>query len=92
MAHATRPAFSVLQREENKGVNNTGWRMRGSIKAVAVGQARATKALVTKADKDAEEAAAGRRADDVDTLIGVGRRKLLRLAGKRSLGAKEPHA
>jgi hypothetical protein len=62
--------------------------MRGSIKAVAVGQARATRTLETMANLDAEEAGAGRRADDVDTLIGVGRRKLLRLAGK--IGPSEP--
>ena len=51
----------------------------GSMKAVAVGQARGANALLAMA-KDAEtKAAAGKHPPYVETFIGIGRRKLLRV-------------
>ena len=61
------------------------WRMKGSIKAVGEGQARAVKALVVAAGRPSR--IAGERADDVDTLIGVGRRSLMRTVAKTSRSA-----
>ena len=80
--------FACYKERVNKGVRKTGWRMSGSMKAAALGQARAMKALVSLANEHARRALHGGMPDDVDTLIGVGRRKLLRSVAK--VGPSEP--
>ena len=41
--------FSAYKERANKGLRNTGWRFRGSMKAISKAQARATKILLTRA-------------------------------------------
>ena len=76
--------FASYRERKDKGVKKE-WRMKGSIKAVGVGQARAVKALVALAR---EHAVAGGQPGDVDTFIGVGRRTLMRKVAK--IGCSKP--
>ena len=41
--------FSAYKERTNKGLRNTGWRFRGSMKAISKAQARATNILLTRA-------------------------------------------
>ena len=78
--------FACYKERKDKGAVLT-WRMKGSLKSVGVGQARAVKALVALAEKHEPGRIAGQNADDVDTLIGVGRRSLMRTVAKTSRSA-----
>ena len=80
--------FAAYKQRSNKGLRGTGWRMRGSSRATALGQAQATKALMARASEHSRQALDGGTPSDVDTLVGVGRRKLLRSANK--LGPSVP--
>ena len=72
--------FGCYKERKNIGIQQTKWRMKGSIKAVGLGQARAVKTLVRLAEEhdDSRCIAGKKKLADVDTLIGVGRRSLMR--------------
>ena len=62
--------FACYKQRENTGQKNTGWRLKGSMKAVGMWQARATDALVSRAQQ-------ADRKDDQPTIVrGVSRRDL----------------
>ena len=65
--------FSKYKERKNKGVKNTGWKKRGSMKAISTAQARATNILMGWAASDATSPAA----PDRPTVLGVPRRRLM---------------
>ena len=78
--------FACYKERKDKGAV-LKWRMKGSLKSVGVGQARAVKALVALAEKHEPGRIANKKADDVDTFIGVGRKSLMRTVAKTSRSA-----
>lgn len=66
--------FSCLQTQRrDEGRTGTGWRLRGSFKAVSLCQKEATKALVAQAARDGGRAAAAKR----PTIIGTSHGRLM---------------
>ena len=76
--------FACYKQRKDKGRTKTRWRFAGSMKAVGVMQAEATKALLGMADADALAASRGEPPERM-TLVGVERSKVMRHARKRDI-------
>ena len=75
--------FACYKERKDKGKKNTGLRLRNSMKAVGIMQARASSALVEMAAVAALDASQG---DDQPTILGFNRKSLVRRA-RRQEGA-----
>ena len=70
--------FACYKQRENTGQKNTGWRLKGSMKAVGMWQARATDTLASRAQQTD-------RTNDQPTIVrGVSRQDLARVARRDS--------
>lgn len=66
--------FASYSLRKNKGLCNTGWKLRGSMKAISQGQGRATEQLMRMAKRDADLGAA---APARMTVLGMPRKKIM---------------
>ena len=74
--------FACYKVRSDKGKHQTGWRLRGSAKAVELSHAEGTKSLAALARKDgaAPDASLG---ENRETLVGVARGKVVRAMRRR---------
>ncbi len=75
--------FACYKQRKDAGRGETGLRLRGSVKAVKILQAKATDALLRLAVNDERGAADGARPADRPTIMGVGRGELMRGVRRR---------
>ena len=76
--------FACYKERKDKGRHHTGWRLKGSVKAVGIMHEKATNTLVNMAQTDAE---LGGRATPRTTLLGIEHAKLTRHLGQREIAA-----
>ncbi len=76
--------FACYKKRVDAGKKATGWRLRGSMKAVGLLHKRATSTLMKLAAREGEAAA---QTADQTTIVGVGRRDLMRRVHKQDAAA-----